>query len=77
MISMLDCICRVSLKYRASFNRLKCEFLYEIFEYVGHDIIAGGNLTAQSKYDLVNVWSNPTTGDGMYSYNKFCPMFQL
>ena len=51
--------------------------LLEIFEYVGHDIIAGGTLTAQSKYGLVNVWSNPTTGDGMYSYNMFCPMFQL
>ena len=72
------------MKYRASFKLSKCEFFYERFEYVGHDIIAGGNTTAQSKYDLINNWSTPATGDGLHSfvslcnyYNKFCPMFQL
>ena len=84
MILMLECICRVSMKYRGTFKLSKCEFFYERFEYVGHDIISGGNKTAQSKYDLINNWSTPAAGDGLHSfvslcnyYNKFCPMLQL
>ena len=44
----------MSLKYRASFKLSKCEFFYEIFEYVGHAIMTGGNTIAYSKYDLIN-----------------------
>ena len=32
MILMLECKCRVSMKYRASFKLSKCEFFYERFE---------------------------------------------
>ena len=84
MILMLECICRLSMTYRASFKLSKCKCFYERFEYVCHDIMAGGNTTAQSKYDLINNWSTPATGDGFHSfvslcnyYNKFCLMFQL
>ena len=72
------------MKYRVSFKLSKCEFFYNFFEYVGHVIIVGGNTIDQSKYDLINYWSTPTMGDGMYSfvslfkyYNKFYPMFQF
>ena len=84
MILMLECLYRLLLKYRESFKLSKCEFFYERFEHVGHDIMAGGNTTAQPKYDLVNDCSTPTTGDGLHSfvslcnyYNKFFPMLQL
>ena len=84
IILMLECICRVSMIYRSSFKLSKYECFYERFEYVGHDIMAGGNTTVQSKYDLINNWSTPATGDGFHSfvslcnyYNKFCPMFHL
>ena len=70
-------------KYRASFKLSKCELFYDQFEYVGHDLMVGGNTTAQSKNDLINQWATPTTGDNLHFfvslcnyYNKFCPMFQ-
>ena len=84
MILIIECICQVSLKYRASFKLSKCEFLYERFEYVDHDIMIGGNITAQLKYNSINDRSTSATGDGLHSfmslcnyYNTFCPMFQL
>ena len=58
MVLMLECMCRVSLKYRASF---KLGFFYKMFEYVGHDMIAHGNTTAKSKYVLIDSWDAPTT----------------
>ena len=46
--------------------------------------MANGNTTARSKYDLINEWPTPTTGDNLHSfvslcnyYSKFCPMFQV
>ena len=43
-----------------------------------------GNRTAQSKYDLVNRWQRPATGDNLRSFVSFCnfyarfvPMFQI
>ena len=84
LLLMLECMCRVSLKYRASYKISKCDFFHKIFEYVGHDIMANGNTTAASKYDLVQNWKLPTSGDNLHSfisfcnyYNKFCSMFQL
>ena len=51
---LFECMCCVSTKYRASFKLSKCEFFYDRFEYVGHDLMVSGNTTAQSKYDLIN-----------------------
>ena len=84
VLLLFECMCRVSTKYRASFKLSKCEFFYDRFEYVGHDLMPGGNTTAKSKYDLINQWATPATGDNLHSfvslcnyYNKFCPMFQV
>ena len=41
------------MKYSIRFTLLKCEFFYERLEYIGYDIMAGGNTTSQSKYDLI------------------------
>ena len=81
---LFECMCRVSTKYRTSFKLSKCGFFYDRFEYVGHDLMASDNTTAQSKYDLLNHWHTTKTGDKLHSsvslcnyYNKFCPMFQV
>lgn len=79
---MLECMCRVSLKYRASFKLSKCDFFFKRFEYVGHDIMPNGNTTAKSKYNLINNWALPLDVDNLHSfvclcnyYSKFCPLF--
>ena len=81
---MLECMCRVSLKYRASFKLSKCDFFFKRFEYVGHDIMLNGNTTAKSKYNLINNWALPLDVDNLHSFVclcnyciKFCPLFQL
>ena len=81
---MFDYICRVSTKYCEYFILSKCEFFYDRFEYVGHDLMVNGNTISQSKYDLITQWATPTTGDNLHSfvslcnyYSKFCPMFQV
>ncbi|MGH7955153.1 MAG: RNase H-like domain-containing protein, partial [Gloeomargaritales cyanobacterium] len=54
------------------------------FEYVGHDLTARGNCPAASKFDLINDWCLPTTGQSLHSfvgqiafYAKFCPWFEF
>ena len=51
---------------------------------MGHDIMSSGNRTARSKYNLIQDWKIPCTGDSLHSfmslcnyYRKFCPLFQL
>ena len=40
----------------------KCEFMKSRVEYVGHDIINNGNSPAASKFDMINDWHLPATG---------------
>ena len=84
VLILFECVCRVFLKHRVSFNFKKCEFFAERFEYVGHDILPQGNTTAKSKYKLVNAWTLPRTGDNLHSFVSFCnfyakfsPLFQM
>ena len=84
VLILFECVCRVFLKHRVSFNSKKCEFFSERFEYVGHDILPQGNTTAKSKYKLIDKWKLPTTGDNLHSFVSFCnfyakfsPLFQL
>ena len=84
LLLLLECYLRIYLKYRITLNLKKCNFLKKRFEFVGHDILSMGNTTAQSKYDLINDWILPTTGDGLHSfvslcnfYTKFLPLFEM
>ena len=81
---LYECVCRIFLKHRASFNKDKCEFFAQRLKYVGPDILNDGNTTDRSKYKLVNDWTLPTTGDNLHSFVSFCnfyakfsPLFQL
>ena len=51
---LLECYFRIYLKYRVTLKLSKCNFLFDRFEFVGHDILSTGNTTAGSKYDLIN-----------------------
>ena len=84
LLLLLECYLRIYLKYRTMLNLKKCNFLKKRFEFVGHDILSMGNTTAQSKYDLINDWILPVTGDGLHSfvslcnfYTKFLPLFEM
>ena len=84
LLVLFECVCRIFLKHRTSFNFKKCEFFAERFEYVGHDILPHGNTTAKSKYKLIEAWKLPQTGDNLHSFVSFCnfysrfiPMFQM
>ena len=37
-------------------------------EYVGHDLTARGNCPAQSRFDLINDWTLPKTGQTLHSF---------
>jgi hypothetical protein len=76
LVDLFECICIVFLKYRVSFRLDKCEFFKEIFEYVGHDITSEGNCPSQSKYDIIQYWTRPTTAKSLLSFISLCSFYQ-
>ena len=71
-------------KYRVVFRLDKCDFLKDIIEYVGHDIIAQVNCPAQSKFDLIKNWELPKNGQAIFSfiglvkfYHRCAPYFDI
>ncbi len=78
------CVCMVFQKYRVSFKLKKCEFLKDRTEYVGYDVLSSGNSPAQSKFDMINDWPTPTTGQSLHSfiglvnfYHRFAPYLEI
>lgn len=78
------CVCMVFEKYRVSFKLKKCEFLKDRTEYVGYDVLSSGNSPAQSKFDMINDWPLPTTGQSLHSfiglvnfYHRFAPYLEI
>ena len=71
LLILYACVCRIFMKHRASYNKDKCEFVAQRFEYVGHDILKEGNTKARSKYKLVEDWTLPTTGNNLHSFVSF------
>ena len=76
LMQLLECYFRIYLKYRVTLKLAKCDFLKKRFEFVGHDVLASGNTTAESKYYLINDWKQPTTGDGLHSFFSLCNFYQ-
>ena len=79
-----ECVCKVFQKYRVSFRLDKCEFLKERVEYVGHDLTPSGNCPAMSKFDMINDWNLPETGQSLHSfvglinfYHHYVPYFEM
>lgn len=84
LLLLLECFCRVYLKYRVTLKISKCDFMQEKFEFVGHDVLSTGNTAASSKYDRISSWKLPTSSDGLHSfvalcnfYNRFLPLFEM
>ena len=84
LLVIMECVCEVFQKYRVSFRLKKCDFLKDRVEYVGHDITANGNCPAKSKFDMINEWKLPPTGQSLSSfvglinfYHKYIPYFEL
>ena len=80
----LECICCVFLKYCFSFSLNKCSFIKPRVEYVGHDITSDGNCPAQSKFNFINDWKLPTSGQSLFSfiglvnfYHQYAPYFKI
>ena len=53
-------------------------------EYVGHDILQTGNCPAQSKFDMINDWPLPTSGQALFSfvglvnfYHRYAPYMEI
>ena len=81
---LFTCVCKVFLKYRVSFRLDKCEFLRKRVEYVGHDILRHGNAPAQSKFNLLNDWNLPDSGQSLFSfiglvnfYHRYAPYMEM
>ena len=64
---LFKCVCEVFKKYRVSFRLDKCEFLRPRVEYVRHDILCHGNFLAKSKFNMIDDWSLPTSGQSLFS----------
>ena len=84
LIVLLECVCEIFLKYRVSFRLDKCEFFMDRVEYVGHDITAEGNCPAKSKFNLVEDWKLPDSGESLHSfiglinfYHRYIPYFEM
>ena len=84
VLTYFECVCKVFQKYRVSFRLDKCEFLQNRVEYVGHDLTPDGNCPAQSKFNMINDWQLPTTGQSLHSfvglinfYHNYVPYFEI
>jgi hypothetical protein len=84
LILYFECVCQVFQKYRVSFQLKKCEFFKDRIEYVGHDLRPKGNSPAASKFDLINDWPLPTSGQSLHSliglvnyYHRYIPYFEI
>ena len=64
----LECICMIFCKYRVINLLDKYEFLKDKTEHVGHDITSDGNCPAQSKFDMINDWKQPLTGQSIFPF---------
>ena len=80
----LEFICIIFRKYRVSFRLDKCEFLKDRTKYVGYDITSKGNCPAQSKFDTINDWKLPDTGQSLFYFivlinfcHRFVPYLEL
>jgi hypothetical protein len=84
LLNYFRCVCTVFLKYHVSFQLKKCAFFTDSVKYIGCDITPEGNCPAQSKFDLINNWPLPASGQSLISfiglltfYNIYCPLFEV
>jgi hypothetical protein len=77
-------VCMVFTKYCVTFQLKKCAFITNRFEYVGHDITPDGNCPAEPRFDLINDWPLPASGQSLISfigllsfYNIYSPWFEV
>jgi hypothetical protein len=84
LLDYLECVLEVCQKYRLSLKLSKCDFLKERVEYVGHDLTSDENCPSKSKFDMINDWPLPSTGQVLHSliqlcnfYNKYCPRLEI
>ena len=84
LLIYFECICAVFRKYRVSFRLEKCKFLKSRVEYVGHNILATGSCPALSKYNIIDTWPLPKSGQSLFSfiglvnfYHRYAPYMEL
>ena len=77
VILYFKCVCMIFIKYQVSFKWSKCDFLKESVEYVGHNILKNGNSPASSKFDLINDWELPNTGQSLVSFIGLGKFYRL
>jgi hypothetical protein len=63
------------LHRQLSLNLKKCHLFNKRFEFVGHDIAEDGNHPAESKFDLVRRWPNPTIIRDIAGLRGFCVFY--
>ena len=71
-------------KYQVSFKLDKCEFLKDRVELVGHNVLSDSLYQAQSKFDIINNWTLPSTVQSLHSfiglinfYHNYAPYLEI
>ena len=83
-IILFICVCKVFKKYRVSFRLGQCDFLKSSVEYVRHGILSKGNFSAQSKFELIQDWKLPNSGQSLFLfidlvkfYHRYAPYMEM
>ena len=64
----LDFVCAIFQEYGGSFQLDHCRSLLGRVEYVGHNLTSPSYCSAQSKFNLINHWSLPFSGQSIYPF---------
>ena len=75
LLHYFSCLSQVLTKYRLYFKLSKYDFFLSRIKYVGHDLIADGNFSAQFKFDRINKWPLPLDGMSFLSFIGLCSFY--
>ena len=72
LLRYFACVARIFVRYRLSLKLSKCKFFSPRVDYLGYDLTARGNCSAQSKFNLLTDWTLPNHGTPLSAFIGLC-----
>ena len=72
LLHYFSCVAQFFSKYILYFKLIECDIFLPRVEYVRHDLIAGGNCSEQSKFQLIKNWPLPPHDLSLLSFIGLC-----